>query len=114
MAVSTIMAPSVGNAILALLAGQTLTISFSGGAGIWGLLVTVYGPQNNTNDQSSLYIVNRYTANINKITPVLASQTITTSVSGDNFAFANTGTYGVRVSIITLGAEGGTMSVSVN
>ena len=95
------------NQIIVLPTSKTLSITFTGGAKIGGLLVTVYGPQNANNTQSSMFIVNHYTSGTSAIKPVLSSTHITTSVSGEVFSFTNTGGYGVRACVMVLGLESG-------
>ena len=95
------------NQIIVFPTGKTLSITFTGGAKIGGLLVTIYGPQNANNTQSSMYIVNHYGSGTSTIKPVLSSTHITTSVSGEVFSFTNTGSYGVRACVMVLGLEPG-------
>lgn len=115
MAVSTIPSPFANNMFIVMPTTKTLSITFSSSGKIGGLLVTIFGPQNTSNTQSSMYIVNHYTSGTSSIKPVLSSTHITTSVSGEVFNFTNTGGYGVRASIMVLGLEDGlSFSCSTN
>ena len=82
MASGTIATPFANHQVVVLPKTETLSITFSGSSKIGGLLVTIYGPQNSNNTQSSMYIVNHYSSGTSAIKPVLASTHITTSISG--------------------------------
>lgn len=115
MASGTIAKPFANNQVVVLPTSKTLSITFSASGKIGGLLVTIFGPQNSSNTQSSMYVINHYTSGTSNIKAVLSSTHISTSVSGEVFSFTNTGGYGVRACIMVLGLEDGlSFSCSTN